>query len=112
MNGNGLDWLCYLAGNSYTAPTILFIFSAYVFLMIQLNEEPTWFCVVHLNLDLRVGAGFKLKGVNHSRVRVLYFTWTANHKNGSFTNTSIDLHTVVDISDQFFPETNIILLIL
>ena len=27
MSGNGLDWLCYLAGNSQTAPTIFFKFS-------------------------------------------------------------------------------------
>ena len=26
LSGNGLDWLCYLAGNYQTAPTIFFIF--------------------------------------------------------------------------------------
>ena len=33
--GNGLDWLCYLAGNSQMAPTIFFIFSAYLFFLIK-----------------------------------------------------------------------------
>ena len=32
LSGNGLDWLCYLAGNSKTAATIFFIFSGYFFL--------------------------------------------------------------------------------
>ena len=32
MGQNGLDWLCYLAGNFQTAPTIFFIFSGYFFL--------------------------------------------------------------------------------
>ena len=34
LGGNGLDWLCYLAGNSQTAPTIFFKLSAYILKMI------------------------------------------------------------------------------
>jgi hypothetical protein len=32
LGENGLDWLCYLAGNFQTAPRIFFIFSGYFFL--------------------------------------------------------------------------------
>jgi len=39
LSGNGLDWLCYLAGNSQTAPTIFFKFSGYVFLIISLRTH-------------------------------------------------------------------------
>ena len=35
LSGNGPDWLCCLAGNFQTAPTIFFIFSAYVLLTIS-----------------------------------------------------------------------------
>ena len=35
LGGNGLDWLCYLAGNSQTAPTIFFKLSVYLFLIIS-----------------------------------------------------------------------------
>ena len=39
LSGNGLNWLCYLAGNSQTAPTIFFKFSGYVFLIILLRTH-------------------------------------------------------------------------
>ena len=39
LSGNGLDWLCYLAGNSQTAPTIFFKFSGYIFLIISLRTH-------------------------------------------------------------------------
>ena len=39
LSGNGLDLLCYLADNTQTAHTFFFIFSAYIFLII--NYEPT-----------------------------------------------------------------------
>ena len=35
----GPDWLCYLAGNSQTAPTIFSKFSAYIFLIISLRTH-------------------------------------------------------------------------
>ena len=40
----GLDWLCYLAGNSQTAPTIFFIFSGYFFknYFIQNPQNHKW----------------------------------------------------------------------
>ena len=34
-----LDWLCYLAGNSLTAPTIFFKFSGYIFLIVLLRTH-------------------------------------------------------------------------
>ena len=37
----GLTWLCYLAGNSQTAPTIFFIFLAYaLFIISWRTHEP------------------------------------------------------------------------
>ena len=39
LSGNGLDWLCYLFGNSQTAPTIFFKFSGYIFLIISLRTH-------------------------------------------------------------------------
>ena len=39
LSGNGLNWLCYLAGNSQTAPIIFFKFSGYVFLWISLRTH-------------------------------------------------------------------------
>ena len=37
----GLNWLCSLAGNSQTSPTIFFIFSAYVLSTIKWRSEHT-----------------------------------------------------------------------
>ena len=39
VGGNGLDWLCYLAGNSQTASKIFFKLSVYIFLIISLNTH-------------------------------------------------------------------------
>ena len=56
LGENGLDWLCYLAGNFQTAPTIFFIFSGYFFWKISLRthkpEMPAHFC--HLIFQLWV----------------------------------------------------------
>ena len=38
---NGLDWLCYLAGNSQTAPSIFFKFSGYIFCYFIKNPQTT-----------------------------------------------------------------------
>ena len=47
VGGNGLDWLCYLAGNFQTAPTIFFKLSAYISKVISLRthkpESPSHF---------------------------------------------------------------------
>ena len=54
LGENGLDCLCYLAGNFQTAPTIFFRSSAYIFFMISLRshkpEMPANFC--HLIFQL------------------------------------------------------------
>ena len=54
LDENGLDWLCYSAGNFQTAPMIFFIFSGYFFWMISLRtykpEIPAHFC--HLIFQL------------------------------------------------------------
>ena len=42
LSGNGLDWLCYLAGNSQTAPTFCFqIFRTYFFNHFIKNPQTT-----------------------------------------------------------------------
>ena len=53
LSGNGLDWLCYLAGNFQTALTIFLKFSGYFFKIFQLKTtnhncphifDPYYFC--------------------------------------------------------------------
>ena len=41
LGENGLDWLCYLAGNFQRAPTIFFIFSEYFFLNYFIKSPQT-----------------------------------------------------------------------
>jgi hypothetical protein len=41
LSGNGLDWLCRLAGNSQRAPTIFFKFSGYFFNYFIKNPQTT-----------------------------------------------------------------------
>ena len=41
LSGNGLDWLCYLAGNSQMAPMIFFIFSGYFFFLYFIKNPQT-----------------------------------------------------------------------
>ena len=48
LNGNGLDWLCYLAGDSQMASMKSFIFSGYIFfsnisLQTHIPQLPSYF---------------------------------------------------------------------
>ena len=53
LSGNGLDWLCYLAGNSKTAPTIFFIFSA--ILNFMKNPQTTFAPTFLAHIIARIG---------------------------------------------------------
>ena len=48
LSGNGLDWLCYLAGNSQMAPMIFFKFSGYIFLIISLRTTIALTFLTHI----------------------------------------------------------------
>ena len=52
LGENWPDWLCYLAGNFQTAPTIFFIFSAYLFLNNFIKNPQTRNACEFLTLDI------------------------------------------------------------
>ena len=56
MGENGLDWLCYVAGNFQTAPRIFFIFSGYYFWIISLRTHKPEMSVACTFLPLNISA--------------------------------------------------------
>ena len=51
MGENGLDWLCYLAGNFQTAPTFFFIFSGFFYGFIKNPQTRNACAILPLNIS-------------------------------------------------------------
>ena len=69
LDENGLDWLCYLAGNFQTAPMIFFISSGYIFLNDFIKNPQTR--NAHAILPINISAVGKGGFYSESAIRFL-----------------------------------------